>query len=165
MPGQDLPSALPIDQLPYLNAVCNEVLRYCPPSPMTWREVANHGTTLVGQPIPKGTRIALVPWAINRDPAHWGPDAGTFNPERWMGPGRANSGGAKSNYAFITFLHGPRSCIGINFTKAEFAALLAVLVGRFEMELEDPKRELKPTGVLTTQLKNVRLRLRVVEGW
>jgi cytochrome P450 len=132
---------------------------------MIWREVAGHGTTLVGQPVPKGTRIIIVPWAINRDPAHWGPDANTFNPERWMGPGRANSGGAKSNYSFMTFLHGPRSCIGVNFARAEFAALLAVMIGRFEMELEDPEKELAPKGGLTSQPKNVMLRLRVVDGW
>ena len=83
----------------------------------------------------------VVPWAINRDPAHWGPDAGIFNPDRWMGPGRAGSGGASSNFAFMTFFHGPRSCIGESFARTEMACLLAVLVGRFEMELEDPAGE------------------------
>jgi hypothetical protein len=37
----------------------------------------------------------------------WGADAAEFNPDRWLGPGRTNTGGADSNYSFLTFLHGP----------------------------------------------------------
>lgn len=46
------------------------------------------------------------------------------------------SGGAISNYAFSTFLHGPHSCIGATFSRIEIAALMAALVGQFELELE-----------------------------
>ncbi|KAH0558821.1 hypothetical protein GP486_004541 [Trichoglossum hirsutum] len=154
-----------IDRIPYLQAVCNEVLRLCPPFPIGWREVAGHGTTLLGQPLPKGTRVMVVPWAINRDPARWGPDAGTFDPERWMGPGRAGSGGASSNFAFMTFFHGPRSCIAENFARTEIACLLAVLVGRFEMELEHPEKELAARRGLTSRPMGVGVRMRLVDGW
>ncbi|KAK5990874.1 Cytochrome P450 monooxygenase FUM15 [Cladobotryum mycophilum] len=137
-------SSVDIDRMPYLNAFCNEVLRYYCPVPVTIREAA-HDTTIQGYPVRKGVRIMLVPWAINVDPQLWGPDAGEFNPERWMTVEgataeenqRAASGGATSNYAFMTFLHGPRSCIGSNFAKSEFACLLAAWVGRFEFELVD----------------------------
>ncbi|KAI9766221.1 MAG: hypothetical protein M1839_004997 [Geoglossum umbratile] len=154
-----------IDHIPYLRAVCNEVLRFCPPFPIGWREVAGHGTTLLNQPLPKGTRVMVVPWAINRDPAHWGPDADIFNPDRWMGPGRAGSGGASSNFAFMTFFHGPRSCIGEGFAKTEMACLLAVLVGRFELELADPARKLAACRGLTSRPMGVGVRLRLVDGW
>ncbi|EGE77575.2 cytochrome P450 4F5 [Blastomyces dermatitidis ATCC 18188] len=87
----------------------------------------------------------------DHDPELWGPDAGIFNPERWMGPGNANSGGATSNYVFVTLFHGPRSCIGAAFGQAELACLVAVTVWRFEMELLDPGKELRikhgPLGV------------------
>ncbi|KAI9702925.1 MAG: hypothetical protein M1836_008139 [Candelina mexicana] len=154
-----------IDHLPYLHAVCNEVLRLYPPVPSLVRQTARD-TTIVGQMIPKGTRIMLVPWAINHSKALWGADASEFNPERWMGPGKANSGGAESNYSFMTFLHGPRSCIGQAFAKAEFACLVAAVVGRFEMELED--RDFVPDiqgGVTARPKGGLKVKMTPLEGW
>jgi cytochrome P450 len=154
-----------IDKLPYLNAVLNETLRVFPPVPLTLREAAND-TTIAGHFIPKGTTIAICPWAINTSKALWGDDAREFKPERWIGPGRANTGGAESNYAVTTFLHGPRSCIGKDFAKAEFACLVASLVGRFEMRLEDPGYEPEIQGGITARPKDgLKVLLREVEGW
>ena len=98
-------SAELMDNLPYLHAVCNESLRVYSPVPMTRREAA-HDTTILGQFVPKGTNIILAPAAVNVSKELWGEDALEFKPERWMGTGRANNGGAKSNYALLTFLHG-----------------------------------------------------------
>ncbi|GAB0132130.1 hypothetical protein EsDP_00000574 [Epichloe bromicola] len=131
-----------IDSLPYLNAVCNEVLRVFSPVPRTSRE-AIEDTTIQGQHIPKGTVIMLSPWGTNVDPNLWGTNAMEFKPERWLVDAEtdakraAGGGGASSNYAFLTFLHGPRSCIGASFAKSEFACLLAAWAGRFEFELRD----------------------------
>lgn len=158
-------SASAIDSLPYLNAFCHEVLRYYPSVPITVRE-ASRDTTIVGSPIPKGTIILLAPEAINRSTQFWGPDANEFNPERWMGPGRANTGGADSNYAFMSFIHGPRSCIGQGFAKGELACLVAVTVGKFHMELEDPDAELLlKRGVTVSPKDGVRAKFTALEGW
>ncbi|RYP72197.1 hypothetical protein DL771_004327 [Monosporascus sp. 5C6A] len=153
-PNSATVSSAEIDRLPYLNAVCSEVLRYFSPVPVTMRE-AVPGATIRGRRIPPGTRVVLAPWATNRDPALWGADADEFRPERWLqGQARAaddrdnqdgaadgkkhgSGGGASSNYAFLTFLHGPRSCIGQAFARAEFACLLACWAGRFEFALRD----------------------------
>ena len=166
-------NSLDIDHMPYLSAVCNEVLRYYPPVAVTARE-ASHDTTILGTHIPKGTRIVIAPWATNHDPSLWGPDAGEFNPERWMpkfeGDKSAASGGAKSNYAFMTFLHGPRSCIGLGFTRAEFACLLAAWVGRHEFELRDrsemqgKKLEMRG-GIISGSAAGLDCIVRVVPGW
>ena len=101
-------SAEVLDRLPYLHAVCNEVLRCYTPVPITQRETACD-TSIVGQFVPKGTPILLCPAAVNQSKELWGEDALEFNPDRWIGPGRANSGGASSNYAFLTFLHGEQA--------------------------------------------------------
>ena len=98
-------SAEVMDRLPYLHAVCNEVLRLHSPVPLTRREAAKD-TTILGQFVPKGTDIILAPVAVNTSKELWGEDALEFNPERWMAPGKANSGGAASNYSMLTFLHG-----------------------------------------------------------
>lgn len=153
-----------IDRLPYLNAVLNETMRVFPPVPLTLREAATD-TTIMGHFIPAHTTVVICPWAVNTSADLWGDDARKFNPERWMGPGRTNNGGAESNYAITTFLHGPRSCIGKDFAKAEFACLVAGLVGRFEIELEDPNWELEIQGGITARPKGgLKVRLRDVDG-
>jgi cytochrome P450 len=155
-------SSTVIDRLPYLNAVLQETMRIFPPVPLTLREAAID-TTIQGHFIPAGTTIVICPWAVNTSTHLWGPDAREFNPERWLQTGTANTGGAESNYAITTFLHGPRSCIGRDFAKAEFACLVAALVGRFEMEFEDPKYELKVQGGITARPKGgLRVRMREV---
>lgn len=102
-----------IDKLPWLNAVCLETVRLYPTVPVTARDVIKD-TPLMGRMVPKGTAVILSPWAINRSEHFWGKDAGEFRPERWINDdGSTNkNGGSSSNYAQLTFLHGPRSCIG-----------------------------------------------------
>ncbi|KAF1850192.1 cytochrome P450 [Cucurbitaria berberidis CBS 394.84] len=157
-------SSAEIDRLPYLNAVLQETMRIFPPVPLTLRETAKD-TTIQGHFIPARTTIIICPWAINTSVHLWGADAREFNPERWLGSGRANTGGAESNYAITTFLHGPRSCIGKDFAKAEFACLVASLVGRFELEFEDQAYELKIQGGITAGPKGgLRVRIRGVGG-
>ncbi|KAF7716011.1 Cytochrome P450 monooxygenase [Penicillium ucsense] len=154
-----------IDGLPYLHAVCNEVLRFHPSVPGTIR-TAVRDTSLAGTPIPKGTVLTIAPEVVNHLEEFWGPDAHKFNPERFMGPGKANTGGATSNYAFLTFLHGPRSCIGQGFAKAELACLLAVTVGRFHIELRYPDRKLElREGATVAPEDGVPAIFTPIEGW
>jgi cytochrome P450 len=158
-----------IDRMPYLNAFCAEVLRYYAPVAMTLREAAVD-TTIQGQPVPRGTRVMIVPWATNKSEELWGADAGSFDPERWLRDKQAASGGASSNFAYLTFLHGPRSCMGMSFAKAEFAILLAAWAGRLEFALEDEslrdeaKLEIKG-GVTARPAKGLRVKVKVLEGW
>ncbi len=145
-------SSTQLDSLPYLSAVCNEVFRLYPPVALTVRS-AVRDTTIAGHVIPKGTSIVIPPWAVNTSTALWGSDSATFNPDRWLGPGRTGSGGATSNYAFLTFLHGPRSCIGQAFAKAEFACMLAAWVSTFVTELADKHFAPKLGGGITAKPK------------
>ncbi len=157
--------AAKLDDLPYLHAVCNETLRHNAPVPLTMRDTAND-CNIADTYVPKGTKIILCPSAVNFSKDLWGPDASEFNPDRWMGPGRANTGGAESNYAMLTFLHGPRSCIGQSFAKGEFECLLAALVGKFEFEMRDPNEKIDILGGITARPRNgMHIKLKVVEGW
>ncbi|KAF2670625.1 cytochrome P450 78A3 [Microthyrium microscopicum] len=154
-----------IDKLPYLNAVCNEVLRVYPSVPLTIR-IAKEDDTILGHFIPKDTAVVVCPWSVNVNEELWGPDAKIFNPDRWMGPGRAKTGGADSHYSFLTFLDGPRGCIGRDFAKAEFACLLATWVGRFEIEFGNKDYVLEIGGGITSKpKKDMAVRMRNVEGW
>lgn len=147
-----------------LNGVCNEVLRLYSPVPVTVR-VAAHDTTLVGHFIPKGTTIFISPWATNANKDFWGEDAADFNPDRWLGEGKANTGGIDSNYAFLTFLHGPRSCIGQSFAKGEFACLLAAWAGAFETRFANADYVMKVRNGLTPRPKDLEVKVHVLDEW
>ena len=132
-----------VEKMSYLKAVCLEVLRLFSPVSVTIR-VATRDTTICSQPIAKGTTVMMPPWAVNASTELWGADAEEFVPERWV---RTNSngndadvssnGGKGTNYNFLTFLHGPRACIGQTFAVGELSCLLAAWVGAFGTELED----------------------------
>lgn len=153
-----------LDSLPYLNAVCNETLRLYSPVPVTVR-VAAQDTTLIGHFIPQGTTIFISPWATNANKDFWGEDAAKFNPDRWLGEGKANTGGIESNYGFLTFLHGPRSCIGQSFAKGEFACLLAAWAGTFETRFASADYVMEVRNGLTPKPKDLEVKVQVLEEW
>jgi cytochrome P450 len=128
-------------------------------------------TTVAGKYIPTGTRVILCPWAINRSPLFW--ERGEeFYPERWIDTDKDgnsvpnNNGGAGTNYAQITFLHGQRSCIGKDFARAELRCAVAGVVGRFSFELQDPNQEIHVSGAVTIKpVEGMNLAIRRVDGW
>lgn len=135
--------------LPLLNGIMQESLRLFPTVPVTMRE-AIRDSRIGDHFIPKGTEIVVSIWMINRSPEFWGPDATEFRPERWITDGKPNTnGGADSNYDFLTFLHGPRSCIGQEFARAELRCLLAAMVTTFSWDLKIDESKFVPRGVIT----------------
>lgn len=121
----DAASADP-DKLPYLDNVCRESLRFIPPIPMTVRQSIDDDT-LGGYFVPQGTVIYILANTINRLPQYWGEDANEFKPDRWDN--------LTKNYttnAFMTFLQGPRGCIGRKFAETEMKVLLCSLLSKFE---------------------------------
>ncbi|KIW89822.1 uncharacterized protein Z519_09251 [Cladophialophora bantiana CBS 173.52] len=166
--SQDSSIASVLESLPLLNGVCSEALRVLPAVPVTMR-TAKRNTTLMGHPIAAGTKIIMAPWAVNNDPELWGPDAHVFKPERWIDPetGKPNqTGGASTNYATMTFLHGQRSCIGQNFARAELRALVAAFVGAFEWTLLNPDEEVVPAGIITSKPRDgLNVTLKRVKQW
>ncbi|KAH8886946.1 cytochrome P450 [Thozetella sp. PMI_491] len=150
----DADIAATLEGLPYLNGIMNETLRLYPTVPVTVRN-ADRDTRIMNHHIPKGTEILISPWLINRSVDLWGEGATEFKPERWIEDGKPNkTGGATSNYAQLTFLHGPRSCIGQNFAKAELRCLLAAMVSAFEWELGMKDEDVVPAGVVTIKPAN-----------
>lgn len=147
------------ERMPFLAAVCNETLRLYPSAPNTVRE-AVVPTTVGGIPIAKGTSVSIPPWAINRSRVLWGANAAEFIPDRWLQGPNAATGGAQSPFAYVTFLHGPRSCIGKSFAQLEMKCLLAPLVARFRFEPAYVGQTVEMAGFVTIKPKGG-LRLRV----
>ncbi|KAK7959131.1 uncharacterized protein PG986_003985 [Apiospora aurea] len=147
-------------KLPYLNAVMNEILRFHSVNGLLWRQCASPAV-LAGVPIPRGTTVTFSPWALNRDPRHWGADAPVFDPARWVA--HPATGSADHAYAFATFGGGPRRCIGEGYACDQLLCVLAAYVGRYELTPLDP---LGGTDDGTEIGSNFALTLfKVYEGW
>ncbi|KAK9430534.1 cytochrome P450 [Lipomyces doorenjongii] len=135
-----------IESMKYLNNVCRESLRLIPPVPVTSR-LAAEDTVVDGVLVKKGTLIRISIAAINQLKSFWGEDTDKFNPERW----NDMSDEALSPYSFLTFIQGPRSCIGRRFSEIEFKCLLIALIGRFEFGERNPGEELALSSMVTSK--------------
>lgn len=145
-----------LDKLPYLNGVCEEVTRLYPAVPVTVRQVTSD-TVMCDVEVPRETLIIIIPYAVNRNPKFWGPDAADCRPERWIdtatdGSQKINKhGGSDNNMCNMTFLHGNRSCIGRDFAKAELKCAVASLFSKYEVSMWKPEEKVKPVGNITTK--------------
>ncbi|SJX64432.1 related to Cytochrome P450 [Sporisorium reilianum f. sp. reilianum] len=150
----------------YLDAVCKESFRCKSAVPSTIR-VANTSAdvplsrpyptrdgrgTITSVHIPKRREVIIPIQVINSDPAIWGDDAPLFKPERWLDlPTSARHNGLPMH--LMTFISGPRGCIGNRFALAEFKAMLCHLIGNFQFdEVDGWKVEAKQTAVIRSRV-------------
>ncbi|KZT05295.1 cytochrome P450 [Laetiporus sulphureus 93-53] len=139
-----------LNELPYLDAVVRETMRVHSPVPATMRMAGKDDIIPLNTPytdvhevhdsikIDQGTPIVIPIQAINREKDLWGEDAFELKPERWESPPDITQTipGVWGN--MMSFLGGPRSCIGCRFSLVEMKALLSTLVRAFEFELAVP---------------------------
>jgi cytochrome P450 len=156
-----------IDNLPYLQAVCEETLRLHHSVPLMHRR-SIEDMVIAGQTFPKGTTFMIPIGAFNRSPKFWKSDPLRFDPERWLEDPAL--GGATDRNAFMTFSQGARICIGQRFARAEFKHLLAGLVARYRFTWvgtgEDGKaqqRELEH-GIATRMIGGLWVKMEMVDG-
>ncbi|KAJ6553292.1 cytochrome P450 [Mycena capillaripes] len=142
------PSMEELNALPYLDCVVRETLRAHAPVVGSFRAAVRDDVIPLDTPytdrtgtvhetlrLTKGQVVMLPILALNRDPAIWGPDAHEFIPERWeRSPSISTSIPGLWSH-MLTFLGGPRACIGYRFSLVELKALLFTLVRGLEFEL------------------------------
>ncbi|KAM0794503.1 cytochrome P450 monooxygenase [Usnea florida] len=119
------------DNLPYLNNVCRESLRYIPTIPFVVRQ-NSADDHLCGYRIPAGTVTFIFTNTINRAPGFWGDSADNFDPDRWD-----HLPETYTPHAFTSFLYGPRGCIGRKFAETEMKTLLCCLLSMFRFEIDE----------------------------
>jgi sterol 14-demethylase len=116
-------------ELTYVENVVKEALRLHPPLFMLVR-VAQVDWEFGGYHIPKGTWIVISPTVAHRMPEVFrDPDA--FDPDRFA-EGRAED---KKDFAYIAFGGGRHKCLGNAFAILQVKAILALLLGQFELGL------------------------------
>ena len=85
----ELPNFAHRDDLPYINAMVKEVLRWSPPVPFGMPVRAMQDDVYRGCFIPAGATVIGNAWAICRDPEVY-PDPESFNPDRFLKDGKIN---------------------------------------------------------------------------
>ncbi|KAF4615508.1 hypothetical protein D9613_003356 [Agrocybe pediades] len=155
----DNPSMDELNGLHYLDNIVRESLRLNPPVPDTLRVAMKDDylplskTTILGFSNPvndksrivKGQTFNIPIRPINLAESTWGKDAWEFNPDRWDNLPEAVSSipGVWGN--LMSFLGGPRSCIGYRFALVEMKALLFTLIRAFEIDLAVPPENVRGT--------------------
>ncbi len=110
----------------YLDWVLKESMRLFPPIPLQ-RRIVSRPTTSLGLELPPGTNVFLPAFLTNRNPAIFqSPNA--FLPARWASCN-------PSQYEFLTFGGGPRTCIGAWFAMTALRIAIAEIVSRFHIEI------------------------------
>jgi ferulate-5-hydroxylase len=120
-------------KLTYLKCALKETLRLHPPIPLLPHETSEN-TTVNGYFIPKRARVIINAWAIGRDKNYW-EEPESFKPSRFLKPGVPDFKG--SNFEFIPFGSGRRSCPGMQLGLYALDLAVAHLLHCFTWELPD----------------------------
>lgn len=135
------------NHLPYLCAVVKEGLRMNPALSLPLERVVppeglnlshDDGTSTF---LPPGTIVGINPWVLHRSPGVFGSegDVEQWNPDRWLTKQEQQT--KSMEHALLAFGAGKRSCLGKNIAMLELHKIVAALFLKFEIELDDPKRE------------------------
>ncbi|KAF3771129.1 cytochrome P450 [Cryphonectria parasitica EP155] len=132
--GVDVPSYDMVRDLPYLQNVVNETLRYHSTSGIGLprqipQDSGAQGVTILGHYFPPGTVLSVPSYTIHHSKVIWGPDADEFRPERW------DSVTTRQKNAFIPFSYGPRACVGRNVAEMEMKLIVATWARRYSVFL------------------------------
>jgi len=140
------------DNKPLLNALIKESLRMFPAEALAERIVVRDTvipltesiSTMAGEhidhiPVRKGEVVLVGIASYQRDKSRWGENPDKFDPLRWV-DGRVIQGEAIGPYAnLLSFLGGPRTCLGWRFAVMEMQTIFSELLGKFSFALAEDK--------------------------
>ncbi|KAI0633788.1 cytochrome P450 [Trametes polyzona] len=151
----DTPTMEELSALHYLDNVVRETLRLHAPVTQMIREAKKDDVIPLSEPfvgrdgqvhneirIAKGNRFGIPILAMHRSKAIWGEDALEFRPERWDHPPEAIAAMPGVWGHLLTFIDGPRACIGYRFSLIEIKAILFTLIRAFEYEFAVPVEDI-----------------------
>jgi cytochrome P450 len=148
-----------LPRLKYLDMVVRETMRLYPASAFLFGREAIEDVELGGYTVRKGAWIFISPFIVQRD-ARLFAEPERFDPERFA-PGRVER---MVPYSYIPFGGGPRICIGNAFAVMEMVLLLATVLQRYTLQLDQGPPELEMEIVLRPR-GGLRVRALPRFGW
>lgn len=140
--SEDVPLYSDVQELPYLQAVINESLRFHSTSAIGLpRIIPAGGATLAGRFFPQGSVVSVPAYTIHRDKSVFGQDADEYRPDRWLTDNKEKR--QEMDRYFSPFSHGPRACVGRNVALQELSLLISAIIRRYDIVLQDPKAPLE----------------------
>ncbi|KAA8550477.1 hypothetical protein F0562_002161 [Nyssa sinensis] len=129
--GGRTPDADMLLKMKQLSMVLQETLRLYPSAVALSRE-AMKDIKIGGIDVPKGVNLWTMVVTMHTDPELWGPDALSFNPERFV---NGTAGACKLPISYLPFGFGPRLCAGQHLAMVELKILIALIVSNFSFTL------------------------------
>ncbi|KAJ6494240.1 cytochrome P450 [Mycena sanguinolenta] len=140
------------DDIPYIDAVVREVLRWRPVGPLSVPHAVTENDVYKGYHIPAGSVVVGNAWAILHDETTYGPRTDQFIPERWLTQeGEINREMRDSSSAFG---FGRRICPGRDMAEwsiwISVASILAVY--NISKRIDEKGMPIEPSGEYTSGL-------------
>ncbi|THV04845.1 cytochrome P450 [Dendrothele bispora CBS 962.96] len=145
---QVLNDRLPIfedrQQLPYIDCICYELLRWNPVTPLGLNHFVSEDDEYKGYRIPKGTTVLPNVWAILHDPEIY-PDPLAFNPDRFQNPEKNIAQGI-NEIPDAAFGFGRRMCPGrwLAFDSIWIAVASILTVFRISKAVDERGKIIEP---------------------
>ena len=143
-----------LKELKYTQWCIKEAMRLYPPVFHIFRE-ATEDLELDGYKIPKGTNIRIAILNIHRHPDTW-PNPDEFDPLRFH-PSNAEG---RDPFAYMPFSAGHRNCIGQNFAMNEERSVVASIVHRFALSLEEGHKVEMMPKVIHRSEEDIKVRVK-----
>ncbi|CAK1553504.1 unnamed protein product [Leptosia nina] len=124
-----------LPKLQYLERVIKETLRLFPSVPFIIRTAEEDTYIDEDITIPKGSGIIVSIWGVHRNPKIWGPDALSFDPDRFL-PERCKN---LHPCSYIPFSYGPRNCLGYQYAMMSMKTALSSILRRYRVVGEPEK--------------------------
>ncbi|KAH8102190.1 cytochrome P450 [Cristinia sonorae] len=126
-----LPTFEDVDEIPYIQAVVMETLRWMPVTPFGIPHAVMEDDQYEGYHIPKGTQLIPNVWAMLRNPVDY-PNPDQFMPERFIGKD-GNINPDVLNPASIAFGFGRRACPGKHLAMSTLKIYAASVLYAFDI--------------------------------
>lgn len=120
-----------LDKLPYLEAVCQETLRFHPLAPAPAPRKLLRPFELLGRTLPAGTAVAAAIGLAHYREATY-PEPQRFRPERFLER-------KFTPFEYLPFGGGARRCLGAAMASYEMRLVLGTIMGRLQVRLASQK--------------------------
>lgn len=132
------PTVKTVHKMPFLKNCVKETLRIYPVTLSTAR-LMETDIELDGYFVPKGTNVAFNFYNMCMSEKYFD-EPRKFDPDRWD----RDAGKSFHPFSSVPFGYGPRSCIGKRLAEMELHLMLARLVQKFDLRLEESLPEVTP---------------------